>query len=143
MMIEIRSYVGVGPLRFGMSPSEASDHLGQPPTVTTNRLSESVHRYPTIFLTFDGEGLAEVSILPEGNPRVRSLDPLTLGGLVALAAEDGAAQEVVGCVVLLNLGIAVTGVHDEEPGQLSVTAFRRGRWERVREQMKPIALLAS
>jgi len=139
-MVEVRPYAGVGPLHFGTSPAQAAEHVGAPQTVTTNRYRETVHRYSTMRLTFDDEGLAEVSILPDGEPRLRALDPLTRDGLTRLVAEDGDAQEVVGFIVLLNLGIAVSGVNDNDPGQLAVTAFRRGRWDKLRDQMKPLSL---
>lgn len=138
-MIEICPYTGVGPLQFGMFPSRAAEQLGEPQSTTINRSKETVHRYPTMSLTFDDEGLAEVSVLPEGKPRLRSLDPLTRSGLAELVAEDGDAQEVLGFVVLLNLGLTVTGVHDDDPGQLAVTAFRRGRWDKLRDQMRSLS----
>ena len=139
-MIEISPYAGVGPMRFGMSPTETVEHLGQPQAVSTNRSSETVQRYSTMLLTYDAEGLAEVGIFPEGEARLGSLDPLTREGLAALIAEDGEAQDVLGFVVLLNLGITVTGVHDDDHAQRAVTAFRRGRWDRLHASMKPFSL---
>jgi hypothetical protein len=139
-MIEIRPYAGVGPVRFGMSPTETVEHLGQPQAVSTNRSSETVQRYPTMLLTYDAEGLAEVGMFPESEARLGSLDPLTRQGFAGLIAEDGEAQGVLGFVVLLNLGITVTGVHDDDQGQRAVTAFRKGRWDRVRASMKPFSL---
>lgn len=137
--MEIRPYERVGSLHFGMSPSETGEHLGAPQMVTKNRSKETVHRYPTILLTFDGGGLAEVGIPPEGKPTLHSLDPLTRAGFTRLLAEDGDAQETLGFVVLLNLGITVTGVHDDDASQLAVTAFRRGRWDGLREKMRPLS----
>jgi hypothetical protein len=139
-MIEIRPYEGVGPIRFGMSPTEAVEHLGQPPAISTNRSSETVQRYPTMLLTYDAEGLAEVGLFPESEARLGSVNPLDREGFASLVAQDGAAQEVLGFIVLLNLGITVTGVHDHDRHQRAVTAFRKGRWERVHASMKPFSI---
>lgn len=123
-----------------MSPSEAIEQLGPSPSAGTNRSGEAVFRYSTMWLTFDAEGLAEVQVLPEGSPRIRKLNSLSLTDLVHLVDEDGDAQQVLGCVVLLNLGVSITGVHDADESQLSCSAFRRGRWDRLREEMTPIDL---
>lgn len=139
-MIEIRPYESVGPMRFGMSPSEADAQLGAPQTVTKNRSGETVYRYPELLLTFDGRGLAEIGIPPEGKPTFQSLDPFTRVGFDHLLTEDGDAQETLGFVVLLNLGITVTGMHDGDASQLAVTAFRKGRWDQLKETMRPLSL---
>ena len=136
-MFEIRPYAGVEQLTFGMTPSDVAARLGSPATVTTNRLAEEVHRYEAMLLTFDREGLAEIGMLPESNPCV--------GGLLVLAAEnfdellelDGAPQETLGFIVLRRLGLTITGVHDGDSSQLAATAFRRGRWDRLEDQMRP------
>ena len=42
---------------------------------------------------------------------------------------DGNAKNVYGFIVLNNLGIAITGLHDKDKSQLAVTAFSRGDFD--------------
>jgi hypothetical protein len=120
-----------------MSPLRVRDELGAPESTRTNRSGDEVYRYPSVSLTFDLEGLAEVGLLPEAKPRIGPVDVLSPKGFSSLLRLDGQAYECVGLIVLLNLGLAVSGVHDNDRSQLAVTAFRRGRWDRLQDQMKP------
>jgi hypothetical protein len=136
-MFEIRPYAGVQQLTFGMSPLDAAARLGPPATVTTNRLTEEVHRYEAMLLTFDRDGLAEIGMLPESNPCVGGLQVLAPENFDELLELDGAPQETLGFIVLRRLGLTITGVHDGDGSQLAATAFRRGRWDRLGDQMRP------
>ena len=49
---------------------------------------------------------------------------------------DGDAHETFGFLVLRNLGLTLTGFHDDDPGQLAVTAFEPGRWDEAAAGMK-------
>jgi len=46
-------------------------------------------------------------------------------------------MHTVGYVVLLQLGLAMTGFHDGDLSQKAVTAFARGSWDTLRPKMKP------
>lgn len=61
----------------------------------------------------------------------------------AIVAKDGGAQECLGFVVLLQSGLTLTGFHDNDPGQLAVTAFELGRWNTMQDQMKPFTIQSS
>jgi hypothetical protein len=136
-MLEIRPYVGVEQLTFGMSSSDAAVRLGPPVTVTANRLAEEVHRYDAMLLTFDREGLAEIGMQPESKPHIGGLQVLAPENLDELLELDGAPRETLGFIVMRNLGLTITGVHDGDRSQLAATAFRKGRWDRLEDQMKP------
>jgi len=43
--------------------------------------------------------------------------------------QDQDPRDVYGFIVLASLGIAVTGVHDNDESQLAVTAFSRGDFD--------------
>jgi hypothetical protein len=58
-----------------------------------------------------------------------------------LCRMDGAPQEVVGFIVLLSLGITMTGFHDFDEAQKAVTAFARGRLDFAKPDMKPFPTL--
>ncbi|EIJ45150.1 hypothetical protein GWL_45900 [Herbaspirillum sp. GW103] len=50
---------------------------------------------------------------------------------------DGNPYESVGFIVLLNLGITLTGFHDDDIYQRAVTVFTRGRWDDLLQKLKP------
>ena len=45
-----------------------------------------------------------------------------------------------GFIVLLNLGITLTGFHDDDIYQRAVTVFARGRWDGQLSDLKPFDL---
>ena len=43
--------------------------------------------------------------------------------------KDGSPRDVYGFIVLTKLGIAVTGIHDDDESQLAVTVFEKGAFD--------------
>ncbi|QGY01984.1 hypothetical protein MMSR116_08910 [Methylobacterium mesophilicum SR1.6/6] len=43
--------------------------------------------------------------------------------------------ETVGFLVFFSLGIALTGFHDQDEGQKSVSVFKKGVWDEMRDEM--------
>jgi hypothetical protein len=46
-----------------------------------------------------------------------------------LVERDGDPKEIVGFLVLRDLGVTLTGFHDNDEAQKAVTVFERGRWD--------------
>jgi hypothetical protein len=46
----------------------------------------------------------------------------------------------LGFIVLLNLGITLTGFHDEATDERAVTVFTRDRWDSIKEKLKPFIM---
>jgi hypothetical protein len=89
------------------------------------------------------EGVVEVGILPEIQTTIRGIDAFSdPGALPKLCQIDGDPKEVLGFIVLLNLGIMMTGFHDRDEAQKAVTAFARGRWDILKSEMKPFQMRA-
>ena len=63
------------------------------------------------------------------------------GGLSQLLKEDSCPYEYVGFVVLLDVGITLTGFHDGDVSQRAVTAFRQGRWDHLKNKFKRLRIL--
>jgi hypothetical protein len=42
--------------------------------------------------------------------------------------------EYMGFVILLDLGVTLTGFHDNDESQKALTAFARGRWDHLRDK---------
>jgi hypothetical protein len=149
MDLKIEPYVGVGPLRFGMTPVQVHQAAGDPSYVnhaasgTKNKTREE---YP-----FGG------ALLYEGPPDDRRLvemtfysdcEDLAYGDIhvfrarpravfQALLAADPGAGEYVGVVIFLALGVSTTGFPGADKGELSLTAFERGRMDEFLPLLRP------
>lgn len=139
--MEIVTYKSVGPIEFGMSSDQVIGVSNPPLHTETNQFGEDVLDLGAVRVSISPlAGVVEVGLLPEAHPLISGIEifqsPWALRRLVAL---DGAPKEIFGFVVLLNLGITVTGLHDGDVSQRAVTAFAEGRWDRFKQEMKPFA----
>jgi hypothetical protein len=134
----IESFVGVGMLKFGMPRAQVHVLLGNPPRSRKSKFSEGVTDFWNengLQLAFsDSRGqLREIGLYPN-LPKVElgSLNLFDRPGkevLQKLCELDGSPRITVGVVVLLQLGIAVSGFLVEDGDERSVTAFARGVWQ--------------
>jgi hypothetical protein len=133
----IEPYVSAGPLRFGATYSDVISSLGEPWFEQKNQLGETIIRYVGLSATVSSHGVVEVSFLPEVNVSILGInafdEPEAFRNLCAL---DGDPQETSGFIVLLNLGITMTGFHDGDEAQKAVTAFNKGRWDQFAGELK-------
>jgi hypothetical protein len=138
MKFDIRPYEGVGPLSFGDSVDSVRASLGDP-----RREGSLAGRwqltYPLLKARFSSQqgGLIEASFLPAADVTWNGNHVFSNPTFHALLVADGDPQECVGFVVLLELGLAVTGIHDNDPGQRALTVFARGTWDHLRKEMRP------
>ena len=131
-MIEIVPYECVGPVKFGMTIGEVAAVLGEPEQVSTNCLKERDEHRGEMGIRFSAEEgkVVEVGLSRRVEVTLMGIDvfndPNAFDRLVAV---DGKPFESVGFVVLMKLGITLTGLHDQDESQKAVTAFSRGRWD--------------
>ena len=141
-MIEIVPYECVGPVKFGMTIGEVAAVLGEPERVSTNRSKERDECRGELGICFSAEDskVVEVSLSPRVDVTLMGIDvfndPSAFDRLVAV---DGKPLETLGFVILMKLGITLTGFHDQDESQKAVTAFARGRWDHVREELRPFS----
>lgn len=142
-MFAINSYKTVGPIRFGMSADELTFVLGQPLAISNNRRDESSYRYDgfNVVLASDTQAVVEVGLLPELEVSIDGISVFrhadTFQRLIQL---DRQPYEYVGFIVLLELGLTLTGFHDSDESQKAVTAFAEGRWDKLKTQLQPFRL---
>lgn len=142
---KIVPYRSVGAIRFGFSLSEVNEETGAPISVTRNNEGELDYQYDefSIRLSAKDEKVVEVGLVP---PAVVRLDGIEIfrspSAFEQLIARDGAPYEFYGFIVLLNLGITLTGFHDDDESQIAVTAFERGRWDELRSELRPFTASA-
>jgi hypothetical protein len=138
-MLVIIPYEAVGTIHFGMSATEAIQSLGQPKHRAKNRRDEVLYRYADFSVTFSGgDGrVVEVGMTPQADVHLDGVDIFkSPDSFEILVRKDGAPFESLGFIILLNLGITLTGFHDDDPAQKAVTAFKRGRWDHLRDGFK-------
>ncbi len=133
----IEPYVSAGSFNFGACYNEVVTVLGEPHSTEKNRLGETIVRYDGYGATISSRGVVEAYFLPGTDVSLSGInvfhDASAFRGLCAL---DGDPKETLGFIVLLRLGITMTGFHDAEPAQQAITAFERGRWDQLLGEMQ-------
>lgn len=134
----ITPYVGVGPLKFGMTRADAHKILGAPLSSKKSRFSDESKDFwdeNGLQLTFSGgdEKLLEISLYPNlPDVELNGLKLFTVPGadaFKALSALDTAPLTRAGTTIFLKLGLAVGGFLHSDESDKSVTAFAKGRWD--------------
>lgn len=143
--LDIQSYVGVGKLHFGLSQVEIAQLIGTPTSQKTGFSGEltEYRRENGLLTTYDKNThkLIEIGFsknileLEYANKKLFNEPPFTI--FSELAKLDGNPYESLGFIVLLNLGMTLTGFHDEDVNQRAVTVFARGRWDDFLHELKP------
>jgi cation diffusion facilitator CzcD-associated flavoprotein CzcO len=138
-MFEIRPYEGAGPIEFGMTQDQVVAVMGRPAMTRKTRGGDIELRFADCAVRLGPDStVAEIGFSPRTQVTVEGIDVFNdPGSLGKLLARDGEAMESVGIVVLLKLGIALSGFHDGDEDQKSVTLFRRGRWDAARGELVP------
>jgi hypothetical protein len=134
----IMSYVGVGPLKFGMTRDEVHQILGEPLSADKSWCSEELTEYWSengLQLTYSetDERLLEISLYPNlPNVQLNGLKLFEVPGAYAfkvLHDWDDAPLTIAGASIFLKLGLAAGGFLDDDDNDKSVTVFAKGRWD--------------
>lgn len=138
MTLTVEPYVSVGPMRFGMSQREVVAAMGNPQRITQSRGGNTILWYGEANAILENDRLVEVGFGPRAEVSVCGIQPFVEPDAFAgLCRLDGNPCELLGFIVLWQLGITLTGFHDKDESQKALTAFTRGRWDVVKSQMKP------
>lgn len=140
-MVEIAPNIGVDDITFGMTEADVQSRLGLCSSSGKNSSGEVYQDWQQFSVRYalDGSGVVEIAI----NKGV----PLSIEGrairrdniLDELFRLDPSPVECLGFLLFLEIGVATTGYHDLDPEQESVSVFRRGRWESLREYFEPFS----
>jgi len=140
MSFEIRSYEGLVGYPFGSAANVFTDSLGPPIFQRTNGDGEVEYHYDGFIIRFDAQtaGFRECTFARQLRIRLNDDDvEWSTEGLRRLCVEDGSPQQCHGTILLLRLGVSLTGVTDDEVSDRSLTAFRRGDWDDFKGELKP------
>ncbi|HYF52352.1 MAG TPA: hypothetical protein VEJ63_23295 [Planctomycetota bacterium] len=135
----IEPYVSADGIKFGVSQTEVELVAGLPNEITNNRRGEKeLHYSPGFTVRLDGKhGVVEIAFRFGSKPVIRGVDVFNDGSAFQkLVTIDGDPYSCFGFIVLLNVGIALTGFHDDDTSQKAVTAFCRGRWDVMKSQLR-------
>lgn len=147
IQFELQSFVGALPLRFDMTSEEVHSILGPADSESKNFLGGlTLHYYrPGLDVTvgFDKHsGLAthfgfgrQSMILFRGMDVFG--DPLAWQSIVRLSSD---CHEWVGFIVCCDLGIQLSGFHDDDTSQLAISVFPEGNYESHRPRFTPYRL---
>lgn len=139
--MEIISFVGVGNIRFGMSPDEVKLLMSSPERQRLGKngnLMESRGAISTIYSkekrlqevgfsrNYEELTYKNINILKDPRGEV-------LGKLLKL---DAQVFESYGFLIFMGLGITLTGFHDSAEDDVAVTVFSKGVWS-IDDELKP------
>lgn len=142
MNFEFIPHISVGPLIFGMTADNLDAILGTPTRVSKLRhmLGES-RTYGCIQTGLDEHGkLNHVglrqdfsgSVFYDGIDMLRG--PHVLESLISL---DKQPYLWVGSVMLMNLGLSLTGFHEKDDAGKAINFFPQGRYDKFVEKFQP------
>ena len=140
---EIVPLVGTTSVQFGMVPDEVAVRLGSPDQTTKNYLRQRVEFRSFMNIAYSLDAFPRLCNIGFGRQmenvifkEVNLFQSPSTQVIEHLATFDESPLEYLGFVVFLELGLALTGFHDQDESQKAVSLFEKGAWDRKRDRMK-------
>jgi hypothetical protein len=133
-------YEEVQPLRFGMVEADIVAILGPPGKKLRTRKGEHDLRYEdcSIRLASDSGQMVEIGFYPDADVLIDGINLFqSPQSYRTLLAKDGGTLEFAGVLFLPSYGITLTGFHDLNASERSVTAFVKGRLDHLLSRFQP------
>jgi hypothetical protein len=131
--MEIKPYISFGPLVFGQSSREdCVRFLDAPAHIRINREEVEELHYGQYIVRLDRSThtVRECTLLPHADATIDGIKVTWDQNFLRRVCErDGSPRNVHGFIVLNHLGIAVTGIHDNDDSQLAIGAFSKGDFD--------------
>ncbi|RYZ81575.1 MAG: hypothetical protein EOP06_23260 [Proteobacteria bacterium] len=131
---EIAPFIGMGPIRFGMTPAEVASIIGVPESADED--GGYLREYRAIdlpIIAYENNMVTEIEAFSEvENVTFRGRRIFDEQGLAIarfLEEENGGASINVGTILFKNIGVTSSRLDEGCGGDHSVTAFARGLWE--------------
>lgn len=135
MIYHIISYEGALPIKFGMTPDQVKDILGQPRLIRTTQYGSLRYSYDDMFILFlrSNNTVNEMTFGSRARLYFEDLDVFgSPDAFSHLLRKDGQPYELNGSIVLLNLGMAISKYHGEP--EEGVTVFARGVFDQLKDR---------
>lgn len=140
--MNLESYRGLETLTFGSSPPLARRELGLPMRDRRNSDSERELWYSGLILRYsESDHLVEITLVPK-HLAVQSINGAVVewkhSFLDRLCQIDGKPLTTrSGQVVLMDLGLVISGLDPMDGDSMSITAFARGHWDELLSRLEP------
>ena len=138
----IEPYVGALPLRFRMLPSEIADCIGAPVAVIPDTRGIRIEKRHNLMLGYalDDGALFEAVFRPGSDLRFQGVNLFeTAEPISYLRRFDPAPVECFVSILFLNLGIGLSGFHDQDESRKAISVVRRGYWNEYAEYFVPFS----
>ena len=140
----IEPFIGMGPVKFGMSPSEVSEILGPPEDIDAD--GDDLCEYRAIdmpIINYRNDAVTEIEVFYDVKnvtfEDVNIFEDDGLDVLRKLELKNAGAKTYVGAIMFESLGIAAGRLDEDVPGEHSVTAFCKGLWDKGLEKFEKIS----
>lgn len=124
-----------------MPQDEVIALIGEPMIRSTTAGGHKCHDYETFTVGYsDDRRVDHIGFLPGSHVELNGVDlfnPLSFNKLLEM---DGEAMELLGAVVLLNLGIALDGFDADDGSGKGIAVFVKGEYDGLRHRMTPFSL---
>lgn len=144
MQIEIIPYTAFGPLLFGKTTMHETELLlGEPLKKRFNRKGIEEFEYEQFIIRFNPKTFTvrECTLLPHAAATINGMTITWDRNFLRSACEqDQSPRDVYGFIVLQRLGLAITGIHDDDLSQLAVTAFTKGEFDDLLPESTPYTM---
>lgn len=126
-------------IRFGMSPEQVETHLGAPISVRRHLKSEQREYRDETKVTYSLEGEARELVF--GPPGIVLFDGHNLlegnNQIEILRAYDDEPMSYFQFVMFLNIGVSVSGFHNGDRNQESISIFTKDLFDSKTDLMEP------
>lgn len=109
----------------------------------TNREGVEEYEYDQFVVRFNPttSTVRECTLLPYADATIGGIAVTWDRNFLRLVCEqDPSPRDVHGFIVLLRLGIAVTGIHDDDDSQLALTVFSEGEFNDLLPDSAPFVM---
>lgn len=139
-MIRVVPYRSAGGLCFDSSCISDCEKLFGP-ALSRRIRDETVDLYYIDFIARfhrKSEVFVEMTVVPPGLVEVGgAVFDWSYAGFCRVVMLDGSPLIAFGFVILASLGVAISGVHDDDKGQRALTIFRKGALDSLLPQAQP------
>jgi hypothetical protein len=144
---EIMPFVGIGPIKFGMTVDQVSTILGKTDDADSYRDGHlrEIRDVDQPIITYQDNQTAEIEafydmkdVSFEGNYIFRD-DPLKV--LRYLEGRNNGVLEHLGTLLFNNLGIALGRIDESVVEEHNLSIYRKGAWDERIGNFKPISFL--
>lgn len=132
-------FVGPLPLRFGMTPKEVAELVGDPERVFPDPFGNRSELRSDYSLGYDAESdqLIE-AVFSKGELLFHEIDLFTVVNVIDfLRKYDATPQMAVGMIFFVKLGLRLSGFHDGDELQRAISVTTSGHWDEFLEDFVP------